>query len=113
MSAVSGSSSGIKKRYYDMTFTRLTVNTLLYFGLWYQLILEMFWRPFRYQGHGLCGFRKGTVSETQTRHHLAIDEPSVGSIRVPDRDAVVERNEEGIRIPVEGRMKSIVCTQNR
>ena len=44
---------------------------------------------------------------------MAIDEPSAGITGVADRNAIVERDEEGIGIPVKWQMQSIMCVWNR
>jgi len=87
-----------------MTTTRLTDNPLLYFGLRYRFKLphEIFLGLFSFCDHGLChGFRAGVVADAGARHIFAINHPSAGStIRVADRDAIVERHEESIGVSV-------------
>jgi hypothetical protein len=88
-----------------MTNARLTDNPLLYFGLWYrfqlphQIFLGLF--NFRVRDHGLCrGFRAGVVADAGARNILAINQPSVDTMRVADRDAIVERHKESIGVSV-------------
>jgi len=89
-----------------MTTTRLTDNPLLYFGLWYRFKLpdEIFRGLFRFCNHSLSrGFQVGVVADAgaaRCRNILGINHPSAGTIRVADRDAIVERHEESIGVSV-------------
>ena len=86
-----------------MTNARLTDNPLLYFGLWYWFKLphEIFLGLFNFRDYGLCrGFWARVVADAGVRKIFAINHPSVDTIRVADRDAVVERYKEGIGVSV-------------
>ena len=105
MSIVEGATRGIRKRYYNMTITRLTVYHLLYFGLCNKFIQATFLGIFGFQDYGVrCGSWVGTAFKVH--HHLAIDYRSAGFILVADRDAIVERHQEGVGVPAKGRMSS-------
>jgi hypothetical protein len=87
-----------------MMNTRLTVHPLLYLGLCNWLLHKIFLRLFSFQDDGvLCGFRAGASGDA---HDLAIKDLSAGVTRFADRDAIVERYEEGVGIPVKRRMWS-------
>src|SRR6267154_6476468 len=89
-----------------MTTTRLTDNPLLHFGLWYRFKLphEILTGLFSFRDHGVCrGFRAGVVADAGpgARNILAIiNHPSAGTIRVADRDAIVERHKESVGVSV-------------
>jgi hypothetical protein len=51
-----------------------------------------------------CGFR--AVGAAGESHHLAFDGPSTGTMRVANRDTIVERHKERVGIPVKRRMRS-------
>lgn len=63
--------------------------------------------PSSFRNRGLCrGFQAGVVAYAGTLNILAIYYPSMGSIRVADRDAIVERNEERVGVSVKKRIRS-------
>jgi len=75
--------------------------TLPYFGFCYLLPHEIFLGLFGFRDHGLCiGFRAGVVAVTGARNILTINHPTAGTIRVADRDAIVERHKEGVGVSV-------------
>ena len=91
-----------------MTITRLTVHPIDYFGLCYRSIHATVLRLLRFQDYGVsCGSRAGTTFEG--RHRLEIDDSSTGFIPVADRDAIIERHQECVRIAVKRRMRSAMC----
>ena len=80
--------------------TRLTLfSSLLYFGFcdWSSHVREMVRVPGSEIMHG---FR-------------TIDDPSAGTIRVANRDAIVERYEEGVGVSIRRRMLSAKCVGHR
>ena len=86
-----------------MTTTRPTDNPLLHLDLWYRFKLphEILLGLFSFCDHGLCrGFRAGVIADAGARNILAINLPSVVTIRVADRDAIVERHKESIGVSV-------------
>jgi hypothetical protein len=86
-----------------MTTTRLTDNPLLFVGLWYRFKLphEIFLGLFSFHDTGLCrGSRAGVVADAGGHNIFAINHPSAGTIRVADRDAIVERHKESIGVSV-------------
>ena len=91
-----------------MTITRLTLHPILYFGLCYRLIHATFLRFLRFQDYGVsCGSCAGAGFEG--RHRLQIDDRSPSFIIVADRNAIIERYQEGVRITIKRRMRSTRC----
>ena len=81
----------------------LTDNPLLYFGLGYRFKLphEIFLGLFNFRDHGLCRrYRAGVVADARARNVLATNHSSVDTIRVADRDSIVERHKESIGVSV-------------
>jgi hypothetical protein len=93
----------VRRQYYDIGITRLTVLS----STSVPVVHKIFLRLSRFQGHGLCGVREGTASEA--RHRLAFDKPSAGIIQIAERNAIVEGHEEGVGIPAKGQMPSAMC----
>jgi hypothetical protein len=97
-----------------MTTTGLTDNPLIYFGLWcrFKLPHEFFLGLFSFCDHGLCrGFRAGVVADAGARNLsiLAVGHRFAGTVRVADRDAIVERYKESIGVSVKkGVVRSII-----
>jgi hypothetical protein len=58
---------------------------------------EIFLGLFSFRDHG---FRAGVVADAGARNILAINHPSTGTIRVANRDAIVERHKEGVGVSV-------------
>ena len=69
---------------------------------------EIFLRASSFRGHGLCCFQAGVVARGGARHTLAIIYPSAGTIRIADRNAIVERYEERVGVSVKKRIRSAV-----
>jgi hypothetical protein len=88
-----------------MMITRLTVHPLLYFCLCSRFIHGIILRPFRLQDYGFrCVFGAGTASGAS--HRFAIDDRSVGFVRITDQDAIVEIHKQGIGMPAKKRVQS-------
>ena len=56
-----------------------------------------------------CAFRAVAAGES---HQLAFDGPTTGTIRVANRDTIVERHKERVGIPVKRRMRSAMFVQH-
>lgn len=86
-----------------MIITRLNVNPLLYFGLYYQFARAIFLMLNRFRDHGVrCDFWVGSASGA--RHYLEIDDHSASFISIANGNSIVERHEEGVGIPAKGGM---------
>jgi hypothetical protein len=86
-----------------MTTTQLTDIPLLYVNLWYRFKLphEIFLGLFSFRDYSLChGFRAGVVADAGALNILTNHHPSTGTIRVADRDAIVERHKERVGVSV-------------
>ena len=91
-----------------MTNTRLTNNPFRYVGLWYWFKLphEIFLWLISFRGHGLRRrFRARVIvyAGRWARNILEINHPFAGTIRVADRDAIVERHKESIGVSVKAK----------
>lgn len=81
-----------------MAITRLT---LPYFGFCYRLAHEIFLGFFSFRDPGLCrGFQEGAVADGGAHNILAVNHPTAGTVRVADRDTIVERNKESVGVSV-------------
>ena len=86
-----------------MTITGLTLHPILYTGLCERSIHATVLRFLRFQNYGVgCGTCADTAFEA--RYRLEIDDRSTGFIVVTDRDAIVERYQECVRITVKKAM---------
>jgi hypothetical protein len=73
--------------------------TLPNFGFSYRLSHKIFLGPSSFRDRDLCcDFWAGAVPGA--RHRLKIDDPIAGTIRVVDRNAIVERHREGVGVSV-------------